>query len=87
MRYLYFDTTIKLDKKRIKKYWSTNHEMFAIAFEVYIAPALLEQEHKIDYLVCDIYSFVYLLGEQRKHLNRRIRSLMKGVVLYIINNI
>ncbi|MED0997696.1 hypothetical protein P4T34_19925 [Bacillus mobilis] len=34
MRYLYFDTTIKLDKKRIKKYWSTNHEIFARAFEV-----------------------------------------------------
>ncbi|HDR7719995.1 TPA: hypothetical protein QCX92_005728 [Bacillus albus] len=44
MRYLYFDTKIKLDKKRIKKYWSTNHEMFARAFEVYIASDLLEQE-------------------------------------------
>jgi len=85
--YLYFDTTIKLDKKRIKKYWSTNHEMFARAFEVYIVPALLEQEHKNDYLVCEIYSFVYLLGEQRKHLNRSIRSLMEVVVLYIIKNI
>lgn len=87
MRYLYFDTKIKLDKKRIKKYWSTNHEMFARAFKVYIALALLEQEHKNDYLVCDIYSFVYLLGEQRKHLNRSIRSLMVVVALYIINNI
>lgn len=87
MRYLYFDTKIKLDKKRIKKYWSTNHEIFARAFKVYIAPALLEQEHNNDYLVCDIYSFVYLLGEQRKHLNRSIRSLMVVIVLYIINNI
>ncbi|MED0940324.1 hypothetical protein P4T37_27095 [Bacillus mobilis] len=61
--------------------------MFARAFEVYIASDLLEQEHKNNYLVCDIYSFVYLLGEQRKHLNRSIRSLMEVVVLYIINNI
>ncbi|MBY7125076.1 hypothetical protein ILS93_23560 [Bacillus sp. 16GRE42] len=61
--------------------------MFARAFEVYIAPALLEQEPKNDFLVCDIYSFVYLLGEQRKHLNRSIRSLMQVVVLYIIKNI
>ncbi|MDF9663899.1 hypothetical protein QL993_09265 [Bacillus wiedmannii] len=25
-----------------------------------MASALLEQEHKNDYLVCDIYSFVYI---------------------------
>ncbi|OJD85752.1 LPD1 domain-containing protein [Bacillus anthracis] len=84
---VYFDTAIKLDKKRTKKYWSTNHEMFARAFEAYVESALLDQEHRNDYLVCDTYSFVYPLGEQREHLNRSIKSLMEVAVPYIINSI
>ncbi|EJR29901.1 LPD1 domain-containing protein [Bacillus mycoides] len=84
---VYFDTAIKLDKKRTKKYWSTNHEMFARAFEAYVESALLDQEHRSDYLVCDTHSFVYPLGEQREHLNRSIKSLMEVTVPYIINSI
>ncbi|MCZ2991176.1 hypothetical protein NYY86_23935, partial [Acinetobacter baumannii] len=84
---IYFDTAIKLDKKRTKKYWSTNHEMFARAFEAYVESALLDQEHRNDYLVCDTYSFVYPLGEQREHLNRSIKSLMEVAIPYIINSI
>ncbi|MCY0077583.1 hypothetical protein LC752_30485, partial (plasmid) [Bacillus thuringiensis] len=84
---VYFDTAIQLDKKRTKKYWSTNHEMFARAFESYVESALLDQEHRNDYLVCDTYSFVYPLGEQREYLNRSIKSLMEVAVPYIINSI
>lgn len=84
---IYLDTAIKLDKKRTKKYWSTNHEMFARAFEAYVESALLDQEHRSDYLVCDTHSFVYPLGEQREYLNRDIKSLMEVVVPYIINSI
>lgn len=84
---VYFDTAIKLDKKRTKKYWSTNHEMFARAFEAYVESALLNQEHRSDYLVCDTHSFVYPLGEQREYLNRSIKSLMEVAVPYIINSI
>lgn len=84
---VYFDTAIQLDKKRTKKYWSTNHEMFARAFEAYVESALLDQEHRNDYLVCDTYSFVYPLGEQREYLNRSIKSLMEVAVPYIINSI
>ncbi|MEC3196852.1 hypothetical protein P9Z84_29840 [Bacillus cereus] len=60
---MYFDTAIKLDKKRSKKYWSTNHEMFAIAFEAYVESDLQDQEHRNDYLVCNTYPFVYPLGD------------------------
>lgn len=35
--------------------------MFARAFEAYVESALLDQEHRNDYLVCDTYSFVYPL--------------------------
>ncbi|EJR27944.1 hypothetical protein IIE_05467 [Bacillus cereus VD045] len=57
--------------------------MFARAFEA----ALLDQEHRNDYLVCDTYSFVYPLGEQRKYLNRSIKNLMEVAIPYIINSI
>nr|WP_257144282.1 LPD1 domain-containing protein [Bacillus thuringiensis] len=45
---VYFDTAIKLDKKRSKKYWSTNHELFARAFEAYVESDLQDQEHRND---------------------------------------
>ncbi len=61
--------------------------MFARAFEAYVESALLDQEHRNDYLVCDTYSLVYPLGEQREYLNRSIRSLMEVSVPYIINTI
>ncbi|MCU4787085.1 hypothetical protein OCF11_22100 [Bacillus cereus] len=61
--------------------------MFARAFEAYVESALLDQEHRSDYLVCDTHSFVYPLGEQREYLNRIIKSLMEITVPYIINSI
>lgn len=61
--------------------------MFARAFEAYVESALLDQEHRSDYLVCDTHSFVYPLGEQREYLNRSIKSLMEVAVPYIINSI
>lgn len=61
--------------------------MFARAFEAYVESALLDQEHRSDYLVCDTHSFVYPLGEQREHLNRNIKNLMEVTVPYIINSI
>ncbi|EMI9087614.1 hypothetical protein JDS69_10125 [Bacillus cereus] len=78
---------MKLDKNRTEKYWSTNHEIFARAFDAYVEAALLNQEHRSDYLVCDTYSFVYPLGKQREYLNRSIKSLMEIFVPYIINSI
>ncbi|MCU4776556.1 hypothetical protein P4388_30400 [Bacillus thuringiensis] len=57
------DTTIKLDKKRSQNYWFTNHDMFVRAFEVYVESDLQDQEHRNDYLVCNMYPFVYPLGD------------------------
>ena len=37
--------------------------MFARAFEAYVESDLQDQEHRNDYLVCNAYPFVYLLGD------------------------
>ncbi|MED2039040.1 hypothetical protein P4V58_18005 [Bacillus wiedmannii] len=56
-------------------------------FEAYVESTLLDQEDRNDYLVCDTYSFLYPLGEQKEYLNRSIKGLMEVAVPYIINSI
>ncbi|EOO11249.1 hypothetical protein IGA_05763 [Bacillus cereus HuA3-9] len=62
-------------------------ENVMVQIEAYVELALLDQEHRSDYLVCDTHSFVYPLGEQREYPNRSIKSLMEVAIPYIINSI
>ncbi|PEB54617.1 hypothetical protein COO03_05085 [Bacillus sp. AFS098217] len=84
---VFFDTAVQLDKRKTKKYWSTNHEMFARAFEAYVESTLIDRGQRNDYLVCDTYSFVYPLEKQRENINKHIESLMKDVIPYVIKMI
>jgi hypothetical protein len=74
-----------LDAKRSKPYWSTNHEMFARAFESFVFDRLHEHGMPCDFLVHSVGETLfesdafagnpYPAGEERKDLNGIIGNL------------
>ncbi|MEV6689812.1 MULTISPECIES: LPD1 domain-containing protein [Bacillati] len=50
-------TSLRLDKRKVGKYWSSNVELTARVFEAYIATKLKERNMRSDYLV---YGLDYL---------------------------
>ncbi len=62
----YFQHAITMDKGQIGKYWSSNVELAARAFEFYIHEKLKEQNWTSDYLVCGIRDSVFPQNEKEK---------------------
>ncbi len=74
-----------LDGKRSKQYWSTNHEMFARAFESFVFDRLKEHGMPCDFLVHSVGETLfesdafagnpYPAGDERKDFNKIIGNL------------
>lgn len=57
-------------------YWSSNIEMFARAFAVYVQDKLAEKGIRSDYLTGHAESSIYPEGEERKRLNKLFDSVI-----------
>lgn len=69
----YYQYAINMDKGSVGKYWSSNIELAARAFEFYIFEKMKEKNWTSDYLVCGIRDSVFPLDEKEK---RRIYNAM-----------
>ena len=67
-RSTYFQHAISMDKGKIGKYWSSNVELAARAFECYVYENLKERTWVSDYLVCGIRDSVFPQGIERDRI-------------------
>ncbi|MFD1609829.1 LPD1 domain-containing protein [Oceanobacillus luteolus] len=66
----FYNNAIELDRNKEGKYWSSNVELAARAFEAYIEDLLKDNDMKNDYLVCGTNdSKAFPIGEERKKIN------------------
>lgn len=74
----YYLNSIKMDKKG-KKYWSSDVELVARAFESYIAKELKQLKWRSDYLVCGAYGSVYPEGEELERIHAAMSTFLNVV--------
>lgn len=66
----FYNNAIKLDRQNKGKYWSSNVELAARAFEAYIEDLLRKNERRNDYLVCGTNDpLAFPVGEEREKIN------------------
>lgn len=76
----FLQQAIGLDRGKIGKYWSSNVELIARAFEAWIQDTLKSQNRVSDYLVCGTYdSIAYPMGEEREKINEKMDALIKVI--------
>lgn len=72
----FLSNAIQLDRGKEGKYWSSNVELAARAFEAYIADKLDAMNRRNDYLVCGTHDHIaFPLGEERKRINSCFEEL------------
>ncbi|MFJ7890384.1 LPD1 domain-containing protein [Lysinibacillus xylanilyticus] len=71
---LYYNTSLKLDKKG-KKYWSSNVELTARAFEAYIDSKLKEKNMRSDYLVYGL-DYIYPKNDELQRINKAMQQFL-----------
>lgn len=74
-RTAYYQNSINMDKKG-KKYWSSDVELVARAFESYVAKELQQLKWRSDYLVCGAIGSVYPEGEERERIHAAMSTFM-----------
>jgi hypothetical protein len=79
----FLTTSIKMDKFKKGKYWSSIVELSARAFEAYIFDELKERGWRSDYLVCGVRDSCFPQGEERVNVNNAIRNLMNTIKVYL----
>ncbi|MEK5209661.1 LPD1 domain-containing protein [Psychrobacillus sp. FSL H8-0510] len=65
-RTAFYQNSINMDKGVVSKYWSSDVEMTARAFESYVAEELKQLKWRNDYLVCGAIGSVYPEGTERE---------------------
>lgn len=75
----YYQASISLDKGKVDKYWSSNVELTARAFESYIQDKLEANGRRSDYLVAGTRtdSIAFPMGEERKAINEKFDLIFK----------
>ena len=71
----YYQNSINMDKKG-KKYWSSDVELVARAFESYVAKELKQLKWRSDYLVCGAYGSVYPEGEELERIHAAMSTFI-----------
>ncbi|WP_374717768.1 LPD1 domain-containing protein [Neobacillus sp.] len=76
----YFQNAIILDKQKEGKYWSSNVELAARAFEAFIQDKLKASNRVSDYLVAGTNDkTAFPMGEERKAINEKFEVIMKYI--------
>lgn len=75
----YYQASISLDKGKVDKYWSSNVELTARAFESYIQDKLVASGRRSDYLVAGTRtdSIAFPMGEERTAINEKFDLIFK----------
>lgn len=77
-RSVFFQNAIELDKGREGKYWSSNRELAARAFEQYVYFKIEEKGYRNDYLVFSpFHSMAYPSDDERVAIFRQFDELFK----------
>lgn len=79
-RSLFYQESIEMDKGSVGKYWSSNVELAARAFEFYINEKLKEKEWVSDYLVCGVRGNVFPSDEREAKRIYRFMDTFMSVV-------
>jgi len=82
-RSTYYQHAIHMDKGSIGKYWSSNIELAARAFESYIFEELKERQMISDYLVCGIRDSVFPQGEERFVIYEAMSAFVDSIRTYL----
>ncbi|WP_028393907.1 LPD1 domain-containing protein [Bacillus cihuensis] len=77
-RSLYYQTAIDLDKGKVK-YWASNVELTARAFEGFILDELTQIGWVSDYLVCGARDPIFPQGEERQKINLAMGNFIKAI--------
>ncbi|WP_209124497.1 LPD1 domain-containing protein [Alkalihalobacillus sp. BA299] len=81
----FFLQSISLDRGKEGKYWSSNVELAARAFEAWVQDKLTEQGRRSDYLVCGTNdSLAYPTGEERTKINEKIDVFVEKLTKYVL---
>lgn len=75
----YYQHAISMDRTNVGRYWSSDTELTARAFESYIQSKLKERGWTSDYLVCGIRDSVFPQGEERNHVHAAMGNLLAAV--------
>lgn len=76
----YLQASLILDRGKMGKYWSSNIELAARAFESYIQDKLKESGRVSDYLVAGTRDgMAFPMGEERERINQKIDQIMKMI--------
>lgn len=76
----FYQHSVVMDKGNVGKYWSSNVELAARAFEYYIHTQLMERDWVSDYLVCGIRDAVFPQNEDE---GERIVEAMEALIVSI----
>lgn len=80
----FYNTSIEADKGKVGKYWSSNTEMFARAFEYTVQRYLKEQKLVSDYLVCGAEGNVYPTGEEGERIYKMMKEFLAAVSEFLV---
>ncbi|HCG4536216.1 hypothetical protein LG296_20795 (plasmid) [Ureibacillus chungkukjangi] len=79
----YYRLSIDLDRGKEGKYWSSNVELTARAFEAYISQKLQERGWRSDYLVCGIDPTAYPAGEEQLRISNVMDKFLQVTLPYL----
>ncbi|MBD8523911.1 LPD1 domain-containing protein [Lysinibacillus fusiformis] len=79
---LYYNTSLKLDKRKVGKYWSSNVELTARAFEAYIATKLKERNMRSDYLVYGL-DYIYPKNDELFRINLAMENFLEATMPFL----
>lgn len=81
----FYLTAIELDRNKVGKYWSSNVELTARAFEAYISSKLEERGMRSDYLVYGI-DYAYPQKGERFTINNAMENFLRVTLPYLREN-
>lgn len=80
----FFNVAVELDRYKVGKYWSSDCELAARAFEYYISEKMKVVGWRNDYLVCGLDE-IYPDGEEGKRIKEAMDLFMKVSLAYLNN--
>lgn len=78
-RTAFYQNSINMDKGVVSKYWSSDVEMTARAFESYVVEELKQLKWRNDYLVCGAMGSVYPEGTEREVIHVAMANFIETI--------